>query len=243
MKMYNSDQVMQAFKIYQILRTKGNTSKEERDIFLADDVIRSLLEEWAGEEDCTVIVAGQQLYLVPLATYSPYHISNETIKKEYLKSGSTNMDIYLMYFSILVFVGAFYDSFHTTDATRDFISLDEWLNILNEKINTIEQYGEKLKQLEQEYEYNWVGIIEKWTALDDINERAKSQTGRTNSRKNFLIYAKRFLEAQGLVEERGYEELYLTQKAKIIVGRYFMEEEYNRGLLEVIYGYEESVGE
>ena len=234
---------MQAFKIYKVLRSKGKTTKEEKDIYVSDDIIRSLVEEWAKEEDATIIVAGQQLHLIPLAAYSPYHISNESIKKEHLRSKSNNMDIYLMYFSILVFIGAFYNSFHTIDATRDFILLDEWLNIVNDKISGIEQYGEKLKDLEQEYEYNWIGIIEKWTALDDINERVQSQAGQTKSRKNFLIVVKRFLEAQGLVEERGYEELYLTQKAKIIVGRYFMEEEFNRGILEVIYRQEEEGGE
>ena len=241
--MYDNKLVMQAFKIYQILRTKGSTSKEEKDIYLSDDVLRSLLQEWAKEEQCTIIVAGQQLYLIPLATYSPYHISNETIKKDYLKSTATNMDIYLMYFSMIVLVGTFYDSFHTTSATRDFISVDEWLRTINERLAIIGQYGDKLKDLEQETEYNWIGILDKWTALDDINERAKSQKGNTNSRKNFLLSVVNFLKAQELIEEKGFEELYLMEKAHSIVGHYFMEEEFNRGILEVIYGYEERVGE
>ncbi len=233
---------MQAFKIYQILRTKGKTSKEEKELYLSDDMLRSLLEEWAKEEDCTIVVAGQQLYLIPLATYSPYHISNETIKRDYLKSKSTNMDIYLMYFSIIVFIGAFYDSFNTTSSTREFITVDRWLKDMNERLNIIAQYGDKLKEFEQEYEYNWTGILEKWTSLDDIKESTKTQAN-TNTRKNFLLTVVRFLKAQELIEERGYEELYLTDKTQVIVGHYFMDEEYNRGLLEVIYGYEERVGE
>lgn len=234
---------MEAFKIYQLLRTQGSTSKEEKDLYYSDDKLRGLLEEWAREEGCTIIVASQKLYLIPLATHSHYHISNETIKKDYLKSGATNMDIYLMYFSIIVFIGAFYDSFNTTSATRDFIAIDQWLKLMNERLSIIAKHGEKLKEYEQAYDYNWTGILEKWTALDDINERAKSQKGKTNSRKNFLLSVVKFLEAQGLVEERGLEELYLTEKTQVIVGRYFMEEEFNRGILEVIYDYEESVGE
>lgn len=234
---------MEAFKIYQILRTKGSTSKEEKDLYLSDDLLRNLLEEWAKEEACTIRVAGHKLYLIPLATYSPYHISNESIKKEVARTAWTNMDIYLMYFSIIVFMGAFYDSFNTTAATRDFISVDQWLKIINERLNIIAQYGDKLKDIEQEYEYNWIGILQKWTSLDDINETAKSQKGNTNSRKNFLLSVVKFLEGQGLIEEKGFEELYLTDKAHVIVGHYFMDEEYNRGILEVIYGYEERVGE
>lgn len=241
--MYDNKLVMQAFKIYQILRTKGNTSKEERDLYLSDDILRSLLEEWAKEEACTIIVAGQQLYLIPIATHSPYHISNEAIKKEVSRTAWTNMDIYLMYFSIIVFIGTFYDSFNTTAPTRDFISVDQWLKTINERLNIISQYGEKLQAFEQEYEYNWIGILEKWTSLDDIKENAKSQKGNTSSRKNFLLSVVKFLEGQELIEEKGFEELYLTPKAHAIVGHYFMDEEYNRGILEVIYAYEERVGE
>jgi len=49
-----------------------------------------------------------------------------------------------------------------------------------------------------------------------------------NSAKNFLI-------AQGLAEEIGNEELKITEKSKIIVQRFFMDYEYNRGILEVLY--------
>lgn len=233
---------MEAFKIYQMLRTKGRTSKEERDLYISDDVLRSLLEEWAKEEDCTIIVAGQQLYLIPLATHSPYHISNEGVKKAVGRTAWTNMDIYLMYFSIIVLIGAFYDSFNTTAATREFITVDLWLETMNQRLNTIAQYGEKLKKYEQEYEYNWVGILEKWTALDDIREGVKSQKGNTSSRKNFLLSVVKFLENQELIEEKGFEEIYLTDKTHVIIGHYFMDEEYNRGILEVIYGYEEGAG-
>lgn len=241
--MYTNKVVMEAFKIYQILRTKGSSSKEEKDLYNSDNELRNLLEEWATEEQCTIIVTSSKLYLVPLAAHSPYHISNETIKKTYLKSTATNMDIYLMYFCVIVFIGAFYDSFNTTQATRDFILVDQWLKTINQRLSALAQHGDKLKEFEQADQYNWIGILEKWTSLDDINERAKSQKGNTSSRKNFLLSVVGFLKAQGLIEEKGEEELYLTEKTQVIVGRYFMEEEFNRGILEVIYGYEESVGE
>lgn len=234
---------MQAFKIYQLLRTKGSTSKEEKDSYISDGDLRNLLDQWATEEDCAVIVAGDQLYLIPIATYSPYHMSNEQIKKEISRQSWTNMDIYLMYFSMIVLLGAFYDSFNTTLPTRDFISVDQWLKMMNERLDIIAQHGDKLKEFEQDYEYNWIGILDKWTALDDIRETAKSQKGNTKSRKNFLLSVARFLKEQELIEENSFEELYLTQKTHAIVGRYFMEEEFNRGILEVIYDFEERVGE
>lgn len=237
--MYSNKLVMQAFKIYQILRREGKAGKEDVDLYQSDDMLRSLLEEWAKEEACTIRVAGQRLYLIPLATYSPYHMTNEEIKKAVGRTAWKVMDIYLMYFSMIVLIGSFYDSFNTTAPTRDFISLDQWLEEMNKRLHTIAQHGDKLEAFEQEYEYNWLGILEKWTSLDDIKEGVKSQKGNTSSRKNFLLSVNEFLKNQELVEEKGFEELYLTEKAHVIVGHYFMDEEYNRGILEVIYGYEE----
>lgn len=241
--MYNNKLVMTAFKIYQQLRTEGVTSKEERNLYISDDKLRQLLEEWAKEEDCTIIVAGHQLYLLPLATHSPYHITNEGIKKSVGRTAWTNMDIYLMYFSIIVLIGSFYDSFNTTTATREFIKIDQWLEILNNRLDIIAHHGEKLEELEEEYQYNWTGILEKWTSLDDVKEGAKSQKGNTSSRKNFLLSVAKFLKNEGLIEEKEEEEIYLTNKTHIIVGHYFMDEEHNRGMLEIIYSHEESAGE
>jgi hypothetical protein len=50
---------------------------------------------------------------------------------------------------------------------------------------------------------------------------------------------KRFLLEQKLAEEVGEGELNLTEKAKIIVQRYFMELQNNRGILQFLYQFEE----
>ena len=39
-----------------------------------------------------------------------------------------------------------------------------------------------LRQYEKEFSYNWVAIVEKWDAMDDIKETAKRQSGNTISR-------------------------------------------------------------
>ena len=49
---------------------------------------------------------------------------------------------------------------------------------------------------------------------------------------------RRFLIEQEISEEIGNQELTLTEKAKTIVQRYFMELEYNRGILEFLYQFE-----
>ena len=52
-----------------------------------------------------------------------------------------------------------------------------------------------------------------------------------------------FLEEQGLVEGIGNDEIQLTEKAKAIIQRYYMELEHNREILEFIYSLEERKGE
>jgi hypothetical protein len=234
--LYEERQVRDAFRLYTALAVKGYGDKEALRLYLADDVVRGLVEEFAQEVECTVIPAGDRLYLIPVAVSSPFHISNQSLKEQYLPTHSVNADIYLMYVAIIILFGEFYDSYQTQEPTRDFISLDNWLIRLNERLLVLKEMDpEELEKLEEKHEYNWRQIVEKWSALDDLKEKAKTQDGRTRSRLGFLNTVKRFLEAQDLVRDIGENEIVLTEKAKTIIQRYYMDAEYNRGILEFIY--------
>jgi len=237
--LYEQEQVIHAFKIYATLAINGKVYKDDFRLYLADDHIRGLTDRFAKEVDCTILVVGDYIYMIPLSTNSPFHISNETIKDKHLPSRAVNADIYMMYVAIIILFGEFYDSYQTTESTRDFIKMEDWLNSVNDKILSLAGFDEeKLRELEQKYEYNWLAIIDKWDALDDIKENVQ-QTARTISRMSFMNIVKRFLEEQELVEEIGNDEIQLTEKAKAIIQRYFMELEYNREILEFIYSLEE----
>jgi len=233
---YKQEEVMMAFQIYAKISRKGYSEGDELRVYLADDKVRGLVDQFAKEVDCTIFSVGDRLYFVPLALNSPFHISNDTLKKTYFTGKTVNADIYFMYVTIIILIGEFYDSYQTTEPTRDFISMSDWLEQVNERLETLKAIEqEQLKELEKEYEYSWRAIIEKWTDLDDLKETAKAQSGRTISRLSFLHTVKKFLAAQELVQDIGNDELQLTEKAKVIVQRYFMELEYNRGILEFIY--------
>lgn len=241
--LYEQEQVVQAFRIYSILAIDGKAYKDDIRLYLADDSIKGLVDMFAKEVDCTLLVVGDFIYMIPLAINSPFHVSNETIKDKYLPSRAVNADIYMMYVAIIILFGEFYDSYQTTEATRDFIKMEDWLNSVNDKILSLKGYDEEeLMELERKYEYNWIAVIEKWDALDDIKENVQ-QTARTISRMSFMNVVKRFLEEQELVEDIGNEEVQLTEKAKAIIQRYFMELEYNREILEFIYSLEGKDGE
>ncbi|MSU02230.1 non-ribosomal peptide synthetase module [Tissierella sp. DSM 105185] len=243
MVIYEQEQVVQAFKIYSTLAINGKANKDDLRLYIADDTIRGLVNQFAQEMDCIILVVGDMVYMVPLAIYSPFHVSNQSIKDKHLPSKAVNADIYMMYISIIILFGEFYDSYQNVEATRDFIRVGDWLNVVNQKVLSIKTFDEeKLLELEERYEYNWIAIIDKWDALDDIKENV-AQTARTISRMSFINMVKRFLEKQELVEEIGNDEIQLTEKAKAIIQRYYMELEHNREILEFIYSLEGKEGE
>lgn len=233
---YSQEEVVKAFQIYAKISQKGYSEGDELRVYLAEDKVRGLVDQFAKEVDCTIFSVGERLYFVPLAVNSPFHISNETLKKTYFSGKTVNADIYFMYVTIIILIGEFYDSYQTTEPTRDFISMSDWLEQVNERLETLQAIEEEeLKELEKEYEYSWSAIIEKWSDMDDLKETAKAQSGRTISRLSFLHTVKRFLIAQELVQDIGNDEIQLSEKAKVIIQRYFMELEFNRGILEFLY--------
>lgn len=241
--LYERNQIKLAFDIFARLSKDGRCGEDELRLYFSDDQIRDLVALFAGQVDCTVLSAGDNLYLIPQAAESDFHLKNETLKRNYLRSGATNHDIYLMYVAIIVLFGAFYNSYTSVEPSLDFISASSWLEKLDEVLQALKEHDpSKLKQAEQDYEVNWGAILEKWDAMDDLREKAQVQDRRTNSRLGFLDSVKRFLEAQELVLDIGNHELELTEKAKVIIQRYYMDEQYHRGLLEFMYQWEEKKG-
>lgn len=234
--MYDNQQIQKAFKIYSQLALKGIGLKEELIAYVVDDNIRALVDQFAEETQCVIFVAGDSIYMIPKVMASEFHISNASILNKYLPSKSTNPDLYIMYLIIIVLFGEFYDGYKSINPTRDFINVEDWLNAVNERILAIKEHGEEeLKKLERMYEYNWTDIIYKWEPMDDLKETVKAQDARTTSRLSLINITKNFLKEQDLIEDIGNDEIELTEKTKIIVQRYYMEYEFNRGILDFIY--------
>ncbi|WP_289139633.1 DUF6063 family protein [uncultured Brevibacillus sp.] len=233
--MYENEQVMAAFQLYSQLSRDGQADIERMRQYFANDMLRGLVDQFAQEVDCTIIPAGDKLYLVPVAVASPFHIKNSTVKKEYLSAKAKNIDLYLMYVAILVLFGEFYDSYHSHNITRDFITMFNWLESVDARIQALKEHDqESLQRLDAEFEFNWSQLVEKWDAIDDLRETSKQQDGRTNSRLGFLSQVQNFLMQQELITDLGNQEITLTEKAQTIVQRYYMDTEYNRGILEFI---------
>lgn len=233
---YSEEKVIMAFQAFRELARDGIVGSEWSTMYKADDDVRDLLDLFAKEMACVNIPVGSDLYLIPETKMSPFHVNNDFLKKNYFKSGAVNADIYLMYFSTLILFGYFYDSYQSKETTRDFIGMEDWVREVHDKIQFLKEHDEEtLKKEEQEFSYNWTQIIAKWDDMNDLKESAKRQSGNTISRLSFLDSVKRFLLDQDLVVELGNLEITLTEKAKTIIQKYFMDLEYNKGIFEFIY--------
>lgn len=233
---YNQKDILYSFKMYSELVVNGSCLIADYNEFVINDTIRELVDLFALEVNAAVLVTNERVILVPLVASSPFQISNDRVRRDYLGSKYKVGDVYLLYFCVIIFFGMFYDSYNTTEPVREFLSMDQWLNEVNDYIDTLSSHSEEaLSFNSQELNYNWKVIIEKWKAIDNTNEKAKVQDGRTVSRISFLNQVKSFLLDQDCLVELGNLELGLSEKAKDIVGKYYMEIEYNRGVLDFIY--------
>lgn len=233
---YDEEKVMQAFSIYTKLARDSIADKETVQLYTSDDDVRSLIERFANKVDCVIIRTSEQLYMIPETKLSSFHVSNDWIKRTYLRSDAVNADIYLLYFATIILFGSFYDRYNSQEQTLQFITLADWVKNINERIDYLQSYEkDDLIELEKEFSYNWRAIINKWTNMDDIKETVKKQSGNTISRLSFIDTAKRFLISEGLIKEVGNYEVTITEKAKVIIQRFFMDAEFNNNIFEFIY--------
>lgn len=237
---YTEEKVMQAFALYTTLARDGEADKEAVQLYTSNDDVRSLIHRFASEVDCVIIRTTEALYMIPETRLGPFHVSNDWIKRNYLRSDAVNADIYLLYFSTIILFGAFFDRYNSQEQTLQFITLADWVSRVNERIGYLQSHDEEeLLKLEKEFSYNWRAIIDKWEDMDDVKETAKRQSGNTISRLSFIDTTKRFLMSEGLVKEIGNFEITITEKAKTIIQRFFMDMTYNNNIFEFIYEDEE----
>jgi len=234
--LYEQEQVIKAFDIYAQLAEKGKADKDMVFAYQSHDGVRGLVDEFADRVDCVIFVAGDQLYMIPTTRLSSFHVNNEYLRRTYIKGQGTNADLYMMYFCTICLLGEFYDSYQSYEPTRNFITIEDWVTAVNQRIEVLSEHDEEqLKAWEKEYSYQWSTIIEKWEQMDDIKETAKRQMGNTISRMSFIDTVRRFMSDQELIEDIGNCEVRITEKTKTVVQRYFMDLDYNRGILDFIY--------
>ncbi|MEK4700994.1 DUF6063 family protein [Solibacillus sp. FSL R7-0668] len=238
--LYQQEKIMHAFDMYSQLAMDGRVSGDVVRLFKIDTDFRALVEMFCKKVHAVCIEVGNEVLLVPETKLSPFHVTNEALKREYFKSKGRNDDLYLMYFATICVIGEFYNAFHSKNPTRPFITLEEWMQAIDRRMAILREYNEgTLKEKEKQYSYRWHMLLEKWDGLDDVKETAKRQSANTVSRVSFLHTTCRFLKDEDILVETGMGEYELTEKAQVIIGNYFMDSEYNRGIIAFLYGMKE----
>lgn len=240
---FQQDMVMQAFEMYNELALNGRITGKSVRLYKIDTDFRALVDMFCQKVDTVCIEVGEEVLLIPTVKLSEFHVSNDTLKKEYFRSKGKNEDLYMMYFATICVIGEFYNSFHTLNPTRSFITIDEWIEAINRRIESLASFDEEtLKEKEKYYSYRWSLLIEKWEGLDDVKESLMKQRASTSSRVSFLLITIRFLQDQEILVEVGEGEYQLTEKTQVIIGNFFMDSEYNRGIIDFLFQLKE-VGE
>ncbi|WPK10297.1 DUF6063 family protein [Lysinibacillus louembei] len=238
--LYQQEKVERAFEMYSELAMEGRVTGEAVRLFKIDTDFRALVEMFCKKVQAICIEVGDEVLLVPETRLSPFHVTNEALKREYFKTKGRNEDLYLMYFATICVIGEFYNAFHSIHPTRPFITIEEWIQAIDRRMATLREYDEEtLKEKEKQYSYRWHMLLEKWDGLDDVKETAKRQSANTMSRVSFLHTTCRFLRDEEILIETGIGEFELTEKAKVIIGNYFMDSEYNRGIIAFLYSMKE----
>lgn len=243
-QMYHRDDVERSFRLFAQLMREGKVAREQdgyRD-YTVHGAVRDLAELYSAEVDAVLEKTSDYLYLIPKVTDSYFHIKNTRIK-QYLPNGATNLDVYLMYFAILVLFGAFYNSYESSEPTRDFLTYDEWMRLIDERITSLADHQAETDEASEDLEWNWTGVVKRWGELDHLRENAKKLDARQNTRFGYMQRYFNFLQDQDLAEDQSNQEIVLTEKAKVIVQRYFMNKEYNRGILQFMYEFDQVQGE
>lgn len=232
--MVTEEKILTAFRLYSLLAVKGEAEKKAVPEYFNDEDVFHLVSNFAREVSCCLVTDEERLYLVPLAQDSPFHITNEQLKKGYLPAKAVNMDIYLMYLCIIVLFGCFYDS--DSAEPVDFVDMERWLEAMNERMASLALLPEeKLRAAEAELQFNWVALLTKWNDMDSLKESVKKQDARTSSRLSTLNQARDFLLRQGFLEDIGAGELQLTGKARAMIRACYMEQDSYRTLMDFMY--------
>lgn len=237
MSKFTEEQVLTAFRIYSELAFSGMTDEKSCRLYMTDHEVRYLVQLYAEEVDCVLFTqGGESLVMIPKAVTSPFHVTNESIKREHFGQKGVNLDIYMMYVTIIILFGLFYDSYQTQEPTRSFLPVSEWLDEINARMSALMAMEEGyLKKADGIFEYNWSALCEKWDALNEVRDGVKAD-GRSTSKRSLLNTTIQFLIAQDLVEFEGEEEVALTLRAQGIISHYFMDQSYNRSILSFLYG-------
>lgn len=192
------EEVRQSQEIFAALLQKREirekTQRSLFDMYMNSETVQELVKSQCEAVGCTCICYVDVIYLIPNEDNRWLGYSKTELKQQLCRSNPTEIDYYLVQFTILCLLLEFYDERGSEHKMREFIRTGDLLNIIAERL------GEGRAKYSEE-EQDAYGL-----AFTQMSQRYESmKAGSTNSRSGratksgFLNTILSFLEKQGLV--------------------------------------------
>ncbi len=101
----DSNELCTAYEIYRTLYTEGECGGQAYKQYNDNTNIQSIIEVFLQEDETAIITSSEKLYLVAKSSRSHLNLSNPYIKKFYFKADTKNIELYMIYFSMIVIIG------------------------------------------------------------------------------------------------------------------------------------------
>lgn len=219
-----------AAEIMQRFMKDGELSSDrDKDLFreYLDDEIRAMVKISADVNGLMIRESTDVIYAIPREDNEDFGIGEEFLQKLVITTGLPD-SAYLTLFIMMEFIRAYYYVKGQEVSSRDFMSIDEFVEILNRSIDEWSSIPD-WEAVEQETECNIKSTIEKWKSMEtEDNDKRRRQT-----KYGYVKRACNLLEEQNLLYFTEKEnDIRPTEKLDFLVKSSFL----NRERVDVIQG-------
>lgn len=233
---WQAEDVRWAFRIFMQLLKDGVIDETQRDYHYAYQrgEVRLIIEELIEKDaDVKIFAAGGTLYLSPGVDNRFFGYTNAELRDK-IKLRN-NSELYLAYFVLLCLLAKFYNSEDQTQASRQFVPLEELEETVTEHVSTVlEANPGDVEVQEENYQLNLLSVAGIWRDLPTFDDQLTNLKSARNNRVSFILRVMRFLEEEGLVQVLEDREVRLLPKMDHLVVKYYFHSQRKDYLLQLL---------
>jgi len=216
------NKIKQATRILQHLLENGEMNQEmESELFSAyqDTEVAEILSVFEEELDMTIIRAGRNLYMVPGQDNRVLGFRTKDFK-EWLGANASLNDIYQAYYIAMVLFSQFYSGKNQNPKIRQFLSVSQFLEILDQRFEAIlQQEQEAVMDREAEMGLNLLSVAESWKS------KVRMEGNKRTTKQGIVLYICRMLANEKLIYLLEDREIRTTRKLDDLMKHYFLSDQ------------------
>lgn len=189
--------------------------------------------------DVTLLETPNMVVFCPNPDNRFFGYTNEELRKQMIGSNTSNTDLYLGYFIILCLLAEFYGpniiDNELSNGGITYVKISELVKTVTDRLQTVADRDEdEISMLEFETDTNLKQAARHWLNKPEYNPRLKIQRISHLTRMGFVLKVCKFLEDEGLVHTQNDREVYLKEKAQLMVRRYYGDAQRKETLMKFI---------